>query len=177
LTRFLPDEEVLRDKSSLYIGRAGQLLVMSEFLLRGWNAALPEVDVGDDVFVVKDESGDLSRIQVKTAISKPSGGAYTAQFAVGLSQPKTPRNPDLIYVFTVRHGPNWGPYLIIPREKLRQEHEFHHIGSASMERLILRFVYEPDRARCGTRDLSAFLNDWTKWPVIRDRAKPANSIR
>ena len=60
----------MRDKSNLYIGRAGQLLVMSEFLLRGWNAALPEVDVGDDVFVVKDEDGTLFRIQVKTAGEK-----------------------------------------------------------------------------------------------------------
>ncbi len=167
----------MRDKSNLYIGRAGQLAVMSEFLLRGWNAALPEVDVGDDVFVVKDEGGKLSRIQVKTATSKHSGDAYTAQFAVGLSQLKTPRNPDLIYIFTVRHGPNWGPYLIIPRDALRQEHELHRIGSASKERLILRFVYGRDRVRCGTRDLSAFLNDWSRWPIIRDRAKPVNPIR
>jgi len=68
---------------------------MAEFLLRGWNAALPEVDIGDDVFVVKDEDGDLSRIQVKTATAKPTGGAYSAQFAVALSQLKTPRQPVL----------------------------------------------------------------------------------
>ena len=55
----------MSNKSNLYIGRAGQLAVMSEFLLRGWNAALPEVDVGDDVFVVKDKGGDLFRIQAR----------------------------------------------------------------------------------------------------------------
>jgi len=167
----------LRDKSNLYIGRAGQLAVMSEFLLRGWNAALPEVDVGDDVFVVKDEGGDLFRIQVKTATSKPSGGGYSAQFAVGLSQLKTPREPELTYVFTVRHGPNWGAYVIIPRDVLLQEHELHRVGSATRERLILRLVYERDRVRCGTRDLSPFRNDWARWPVIHDRAKPLNPIR
>jgi len=167
----------LRDKSNLYIGRAGQLAVMSEFLLRGWNVALPEVDVGDDVFVVKDEGGDLFRIQVKTATSKPSGGGYTAQFAVSLSQLKTLRTPDLTYVFTVRHGPNWGPYLIVSREALLQQHELHRMGSASKEKLILRFVYEGDRVRCGARDLSEFVNDWSRWPVIRDRAKPVNPIR
>jgi hypothetical protein len=150
---------------------------MSEFLLRGWNAALPEVDVGDDVFVVKDEGGDLFRIQVKTASSKLSRGGYTARFAVSLSQLKTPRNPNLTYVFMVRHGPKWGPYLIIPRDALRQEHEFHRIGSASKERLMLRLVYEHDRVRCGARDLSAFRNDWARWPVIQDRAKPLNPIR
>ena len=51
---------------NLYVGRAGQMAVMAELLWRGWNVALPEVDVGDDVLVVKDDSGDLWRIQVKT---------------------------------------------------------------------------------------------------------------
>jgi hypothetical protein len=54
-------------KQSLYVGRAGQMAVMAEFLWRGLNVAFPEVDVGDDVFVVKDETGELWRVQVKTA--------------------------------------------------------------------------------------------------------------
>ena len=28
----------------LYFGKTGHLVVMSEFLLRSWNAAIPEVD-------------------------------------------------------------------------------------------------------------------------------------
>ena len=31
-------------KFNLYVGKAGQLYVMSEFLMRGWNVAMPEVD-------------------------------------------------------------------------------------------------------------------------------------
>ncbi len=144
---------------------------MAEFLLRGWNAALPEVDVGDDVFVVKDEDGDLYRIQVKTATAKPSGSAYSAQFAVGLPQLKTPRQPDLIYVFAVRHTSNWGPYLIIDRRVLHKEYEVNRVGSATEEQLVLRLVYEHDRVRCGKCDLSACRNDWSRWPVLGDRAK------
>jgi hypothetical protein len=49
----------------LYLGKAGHLAVMSEFLTRGWNVAIPEVDIGDDIFVVQDESGTLRRIQEK----------------------------------------------------------------------------------------------------------------
>jgi hypothetical protein len=30
-------------KQNLYVGRAGQMAVMAEFLWRGWNVALPEV--------------------------------------------------------------------------------------------------------------------------------------
>jgi hypothetical protein len=32
-----------------YIGKSGQLAAMSEFLWRGWNVAMPEVDEGDDI--------------------------------------------------------------------------------------------------------------------------------
>jgi hypothetical protein len=54
-------------KYNLYLGKAGQLVTMSEFLARGWNVATPEVDVGDDLFVVEDKKGIFSRVQVKTA--------------------------------------------------------------------------------------------------------------
>jgi hypothetical protein len=37
-------------KYNLYLGKAGQQAVMSEFLVRGWNVATPEVDIGDDIF-------------------------------------------------------------------------------------------------------------------------------
>jgi hypothetical protein len=53
-------------KSNLYLGKAGQMAVMSEFLARGWNVAVPEVDVGDD----------LSRIQVKTGSAKETRNEY-----------------------------------------------------------------------------------------------------
>ena len=38
-------------RQSLYSGRAGQMAVMAEFLIRGYNVAIPEVDVGDDIFL------------------------------------------------------------------------------------------------------------------------------
>ena len=69
-----------------FVGRAGQLAVMAEFLLRGYNVAMPEVDVGDDIFVVHDRRGTLWRIQVKTALGKPRSYGYSGQFAVGLKQ-------------------------------------------------------------------------------------------
>lgn len=56
-----------------YVGRAGQLAVMSEFLLRGYNVAIPEVDEGDDVLVVNDRADRLWRVQVKTAIGVARG--------------------------------------------------------------------------------------------------------
>lgn len=99
---------MLRTKN-LYVGRAGQMAVMAELLWRGWNVALPEVDVGDDVLVVKDDSGDLWRIQVKTATAQPQQGGYSAQFRISLRQLRTSRTPDLVYVFAMRSSAGWEP--------------------------------------------------------------------
>lgn len=43
---------------------------MAELVSRGYNVAVPEVDIGDDIFVVRDRDGQLSRVQVKTANAK-----------------------------------------------------------------------------------------------------------
>jgi hypothetical protein len=48
----------------LYLGLPA---VMSEFLTRGWNVAIPEVDIGDDIFVVQDDDGTMRRVQVETS--------------------------------------------------------------------------------------------------------------
>jgi len=54
------------DKRS-HLGMAGHFAAMSEFLYRGYNVAVPSVDVGDDVYVVEDGAGTMWRLQVKTA--------------------------------------------------------------------------------------------------------------
>ena len=61
---------------------------MSEFLLRGYNVAVPEVDIGDDIFVVHDAAGELWRIQVKTANAKKlqRERAYRGQFGLAMKQ-------------------------------------------------------------------------------------------
>src|ERR1700712_5628661 len=88
-----PPDAFMSQRQSLYVGRAGQMAVMAEFLWRGWNVALPEVDVGEDIFVVQDETGELSRVQVKTATAKPLQIGYAAQFSISLSQLLTQRIP------------------------------------------------------------------------------------
>jgi len=76
----------------------------------------------DDVFVVKDDSGDLSRIQVKTATARRQRNGYSARFKVAFNQLRTPRTPDLIYVFAVRGLSGWEPFVIIGRDALLKEH-------------------------------------------------------
>jgi|GEM_PF-4307042 len=69
---------------NLYIGKAGHLAVMSEFLMRGWNVATPEVDIGDDIFVVEDESGTMKRVQVKSSSAKIRKDSFSSREVDGL---------------------------------------------------------------------------------------------
>jgi hypothetical protein len=157
----------MSQRQNLYVGRAGQMAVMAEFLWRGWNVALPEVDVGEDVFVVKDETGELSRVQVKTATAKPLHSGYSAQFNVSLKQLLTLRAPDLLYVFAIRSVTGWGPFVVLGRRELALEHEIHGVGSISRGDLILHFSVQDSTLVCSNRDFLPYRNDWSRWPVLR----------
>lgn len=71
-------------KFNQYLGKAGHLNVMSEFLMFGWNVAIPEVDIGDDIFVVQDDNGTLRRVQVKTSTFTPRKDSFSGQFSVSV---------------------------------------------------------------------------------------------
>lgn len=156
----------MSQRKNLYVGRAGQMAVMAELLWRGWNVALPEVDVGDDVLVVKDETGDLWRIQVKTATAQPREDGYSAQFRISLRQLRAPRTPDLVYIFALRSAAGWEPFVIIDRDTLRLEHEIHGAGSVSAEHVVFRLVASPTSLQCSRRDFLPYQGDWSRWPVI-----------
>lgn len=154
-------------KQNLYVGRSGQMAVMSEFLLRGWNVALPEVDVGDDVFVVHDVKGDFFRIQVKAAMGRAQKSGYYAQFSVGQKQLLELRTPELFFIFVTRLENRWDAFVILRQSDLRREHEAHGIGSLNKNGYItFRFTFRDGKATAGKRDLSAYLGDWTRWPEI-----------
>ncbi len=78
--------------------------MISEFLLRGWNVAIPEIDIGDDIFVVEDESGTLRRVQVKTSTSTTRKNGFSGRFKIPLKQLRNLNRIRLHYVFIVRHS-------------------------------------------------------------------------
>ncbi len=142
---------------------------MAELLLRGWNTAIPEVDVGDDIFVVPDSAGDMHRVQVKTAVAKPLKSGYSAQFNISFPQLETQITPDIIYLFAVRLHSRWDAFVVIDREILNAEHSLHGIGSEYKDRLTLRLRFAGARITCGGRDLSQYKNNWTYFPIIDHR--------
>src|SRR5947199_8249235 len=103
-----------------FVGKAGQLAVMAEFLLRGYNVATPEVDVGDDVFVVNDWVERLWRIQVKTAIGVPRGYGCSGQYQVPLAQLQKFGFTPLFYIFALRWEGRW-EFVPLSQRILAQE--------------------------------------------------------
>ena len=73
-----PTENAEARSRSAFFGRSGHLAVMSEFLHRRINVAIPEVDVGDDVFVVKGSDDTVTRVQVKSATARAQANSHFA---------------------------------------------------------------------------------------------------
>ena len=158
-------------RANLYLGKAGQMYVMAEFLERGWNVGAPEVDVGDDIFVVRDIDGDLSRIQVKTARAQLHSYGYSAQYNVRATQLAALREPPLDYFFVVRTDDVWGPFVVIRQGELQRLAVTEAMGSRTSSSHIFRFRYFEDdgeitRIDCSGRDLTSHINDFSTWERI-----------
>jgi hypothetical protein len=157
-----------QQRKHLYIGKAGQFVIMSEFLARGWNVALPEVDVGDDIFVVRDEIGDFSRIQVKTAHATARKNGFSAQFNLPIEQLRRLTSPELTYCFMIRFKDEWLKPIIIKRQTLQIYHEAENLGSLVSGDLMLYFSQQNDKLVCSKIDLSEFTNDFKWFPSLFD---------
>ena len=148
-----------------HIGKAGHLAAMAEFLLRGCNVAMPEVDLGDDIFVVHDTSGDLWRIQVKTAVGKPKQYGWSGQFIVGERQLATGKDPDLYYVLALRCERQW-EFIILPRKRLFREYRDHEVGTLSNDAITFTVRCHATDVLCSNRSWQRFRNTWPEWPML-----------
>lgn len=112
---------MIKNTETLYKGKSGQLYVMSLLLARGWNVAMPEVDTGDDIFVVKDKTGDFRRVQVKTTYSaiRQNGNKLKVKFNIPGKQLLLEQPVELIYIFVILLDNKFYPdILLIERNQL-----------------------------------------------------------
>lgn len=163
-----------------YSGSSGQMAVMGELLHRKCNAAIPQVDVGTDVFAFKDDREEVARIQVKTSPGTryKTGKGYSAKFGVPMKQLGHTDNPPLFYALAVRLEHGWGRFLVISRSRL---HELFSEGCGSPNGesgdLELYIQFRPDgdddselRAKCGAFDLTEHINAWDVLPPLKPPA-------
>ena len=152
----------------LYLGKAGHLTVMSEFLTRGWNVAIPEVDIGDDIFVVQDDNGTLRRVQVKTSTSTTRQNSFSGQFNVPLIQLKNIANIPVYYVFVVRSNDQWTKPVVIRQDYLLDHWQNDKIGSEHDGNLNLYFSYSNNKVESSGLDLSKYVSNFTDFPLIEE---------
>ena len=149
-----------------YTGKAGHLAVMGEFTLRGYNVAMPEIDKGDDVFVVRDETGAMWRLQVKTSLGAQQAASYRYQFRVRENMIQTAQNPELHFIFVMRNNGRWR-FLVMDRAVLRNYVINDHLGTLSNDhRQITVTLTNAGQATCSGRDLANHLEDWATWPEL-----------
>lgn len=139
-----------------YIGKAGQLFVMSEFLMLGYNVAIPEVDRGDDIFVVRDSDGNLSRIQVKTAQAKNGRNGFAAQFALPREQLKSSPTPEITYVLLIRYQSKWERQFIIHRRDLADILAERLERESTTKNINLSIAITDKKAKCGKVDFTDY---------------------
>jgi hypothetical protein len=156
-------------REHLYLGKAGQLAVMAELAVRNYNVAIPEVDVGDDIFVVGDASGRLWRIQVKTArATVHRDGSLRAQFSVSRRQLMRPIEPELHFSFAIRHAERWHSFINIVQDDLQEILRQIDARAGSEDgKLMFTLRCTPDSVLCGRVDLQRYRDNWEPWPVLR----------
>jgi hypothetical protein len=167
----------------LYTGMSGQFAAMSEFLWRGYNVAIPAVDVGEDIFVVEAGQGVLRRVQVKTAgTGTVAAGVKTVQFNLSRSQLNLqPGGSDLFFMLLARWDDvdakiPWR-FLLLRSEEISQLRLTPPRGprrgpppladgDAKTDVLKMTIAFSAADAVAWGHSLTEFLDKWSKdWPV------------
>ena len=152
-------------------GFSGQMAVVAELLIRGCNAAVPELDVGTDIFAFKDDRPEVARIQVKACQGTrgKGGNQFRARFSIPLRQLRAADEPPLYYALAVRLGDLWSDFLIISRSQLltyNEDHaDFGHENKGN-QNLELSVLFSPERVTCGRVDVTAHRHAWKDLPPV-----------
>lgn len=153
-------------KFNQYLGKAGHLNVMSEFLMLGWNVAIPEVDIGDDIFVVQDDSGTLRRVQVKTSTSTIRKESFSGQFNISAKNLRNISNILVHFIFLVRYNDEWSKPVIIRQDYLLSHFENDGVGSEAKGNITFYFSYSNGKVECSGKDFTKYIKDFTDFPKI-----------
>ncbi len=153
-------------KFNQYLGKAGHLNIMSEFLMLGRNVAIPEVDIGDDIFVVQDDDGTLRRVQVKTSTSTARKESYSGQFSVSVKNLRNVSNILVHYIFLVRHNNEWSKPVIIRQDYLLNHFSNNQVGTAAYGTITFYFSYNNGKVECCGQDFTKYIKDFSDFPKI-----------
>jgi hypothetical protein len=150
------EEEKIKIETG-FVGKAGEHLVCSELLFRGYNASIMSVDVGMDITATKDNK--LFSIQVKTS-NLNQYNSYV--FDVRKVSFEKDHGGNVFYVFVLK-GENQYNFLILPRIIMEQKvHEkaILEINSGKTYRVNIRMREGAIFLGNKLHEVSYFKNNW-----------------
>jgi hypothetical protein len=165
-------------KRAGYVGKAGHLAVMGEIAFRGYNVAMPEVDYGDDIFVAKDATGKLWRVQVKTATPVKSNAKRirAERFEFGIRQNYLLGRDNsapafIVFAMRSRYDPRGWRFLVLRRERLKKYHKDNKIGWKRGKMVNFKLSIHHDGKQKGKvfsqgQELTRWMEKWDPWPVL-----------
>lgn len=134
--------------------------------MRGWNVAIPEVDMGDDIFVVQDNNGTLRRVQVKTSTATTRKDSFSGQFSISIRNLRNISNILVHYIFVIRHNDGWSDPVIIRQDYLLDQFENNGLGSEANGNVLFYFSYGTNKIECSGKDLTFYLKNFADFPKI-----------
>jgi hypothetical protein len=149
------------------------MAVLAELLIRRCNAAVPEVDVGLEVFAFLDEREEVARIQVKTGQGEKykRGDGHSAQFGIPLKQLAQSDDPPLYYVLATCPGERFADFIVIGRSQLSAYLTGpSRFGTRDKEGNLVLTVQFRERVLCGEVDLTDSRGAWNILPPIQQLA-------
>jgi len=140
-----------------FTGKAGEYLVCSELLFRGFNASIMSVDVGMDIVATKDNL--LFGIQVKTSNLNKFN---TYVFDVRKVSFERHNTGNVFYIFVLHEGKS-NNFLILPfHEMERKVHEKAILEVGHGKRYRVNIKIRNGKIYLGNMDheMNYFLNNW-----------------
>jgi hypothetical protein len=162
-----------RGTDDSFTGRAAQLAVMAEVLRLRCNAAIPEVDLGTDVFVFKDDREEVVRLQVKACTAPhlyADGSGYSAKFALPMKQfRRLDDRPPLYYALAVLRDDRWVDFLVVSRARLQSYYNGKtKFGSFNKANDDLEITVEfRAKVECSGQELTDCRNAWNSLPPLQ----------
>lgn len=149
-------EEKLQIEGS-FTGKAGEHLVCSEMLFRGFNASIMSVDVGLDIVATKDDK--MYGIQVKTS---NLNSFKTYVFDLRKASFERHNSGNIFYIF-VLHGEKENRFLILPYhiiEKLINQGVILNVGHGKRYRVNIKL--RDGNIYLGTKEneMNYYLDNW-----------------
>jgi len=148
-------EKEIETKSTQYIGKAGEYLIVSELLFKGFNANIMSVDDGIDIVATRNNK--LYNIQVKTANEKY--GKYVSDMSINSYQKHNSSNT--FYIFVLRGKET--NFLIIPYVEAQKNIDQKNILVINKsKRYRTNIIIRSEKIYLGklTNDVTYFKNNW-----------------